>query len=180
MSAFQQVLKTSAKAARRVVVLPPSAFAETYSRRPTTPVKIGLRSVSDTEAAAAQRMAHEAAWEAFSRPADGELRLELFNDHLMTNVLARACVQDLDAMAPFFAPSPEVLIREALTPGGVRRLWEEFERMQIADAPCSPEASDEEMAAFGRRLVDGLGSVAPERAERVRKLVRAALPELEV
>ncbi len=177
MGAFRDVLNATTSA-KRVVTLPPSAFAQTFAKRPLEPVRIGLRSVSELELETAQREASREAWESFPKRADDEARVELFNSSLMNNVLAQACVQPTDVKQPFFAPAPEVLIREALTPGGSRRLWEEFERMQIADAPCSPEASDEELATFGRRLTDGLASVAPERAARVRKLVRAAMDEV--
>lgn len=174
MSAFQRALKATATEARHTVTLPPSAFAESCSRRPSGPAKIGLRSISDLECEVAQSMAAKEAWDAHPKTSDHELRLEIYNDHLMTNILARACVQASDVKVLYFAPAPEVYIREALTPAGIRRLWEEYERVCIMDAPCSPEATDAEIAAFGARLVAGM----PVATARLRRLLRAAMNEV--
>lgn len=176
MTAMQALRRAQAKQpARRSVLLPISAFAETWARRPHSPARVGLRSVSELDIERAQSEAANAAWTSHPRPEDEALRVEVFNDHLVTEVLARACVQHDDVSAPFFAPIPSALIREALTAGGIRRLWDEYCRMAIEDSPLSPEASDADVRALA--AVD-MASLPEGVALRVRRLVAAALAEL--
>lgn len=173
---FKALTQAKAQPALRTVTLPPSAFAETWSRRPRVVTKVGLRSVSEAELDLAQKAAAQAAWSLHPQDADQDLRVAAYNDHLITNVLARACCKADDVAIAFFAPAPEDLIREGLTPAGVRRLWEAYCQMAIADGPLSPEATDAEAETLG--IATKLVALSDWKATRARRLAKALLEEL--
>lgn len=173
MSAFRQTLhRPGTTKARAVEVLPSSAFADSYVDRPRDKVRMGLRTVSENENATAQRMAARSAWEDHPAKDDLELRVEAFNDYLMTNVLARACVAEQDISKLYFAPAPEDLIRVALTAGGIRHLWHAYQRMVTTESPLSPELDDEGIGALSAAL-GCLGQLDVSTQARVRRLAYA-------
>ncbi len=177
MSAFRKPASS-----RSVITVPPSAFADTWARRPTTPVKIGLRLISEDELTRAQKMAAQAVVELY-KPDDPEtpvakaldLIVEGYNDHVVTNVLAQVLC-DPDSGEPFFAPMPEPFIREALEPGGIRHLWDKYRALSVADGWLSPEATDEEIQSIPQLDMTKLDANAQL---RVRKLCKAVLEEFE-
>ena len=180
MSAFQKLLSPKTSPARRIVTFPPSAFAETWSRRPQGPTKLGLRSIGETELEIAESEAVKTAWKAYPKPgSSSEERIALCNDHVMTNVLARVTVRAEDASVPYFDPVPESLIRVGLTPGAIRRLWDEYARLSIEDGPLTPEASDEELEALGAALATCVAGLSAGPRARVRKLAKAIIDEIE-
>ncbi len=163
--------KGKTKPARRVEVLPPSAFADTYKQRPSGPIRIGLRLVSEAESAIAQGAAAVLAAETHPNSADAELWLETYNNSLICDVLARVCCEADDVSKAYFAPAPESLIRAALAPGGIRRLWESYQLLAIEEGVLHREATDEEMKALG---IDDSAD-APADKSAARKLFAAAL-----
>lgn len=180
MSAFSKVLTGSGKArpARRVVAVPPSAFADTWMRKPHAPQRVGLRLVSETELTAAQSAAASSAWFDVPEVSDIEARVEAYNDNLITNVLAQVCVQADDISKPYFAPSPEALIREALNAGGIRHLWAAYTSLAIGDGELSPEATAAEIATLGAVLEAAMPGLEQSSQVRIRRLARAMLDEL--
>lgn len=178
MSAFAKILGSKTRHARSVCTVPPSAFADTWTRRPVGPIKMGLRLISETELGLAQSSAANAAWDAYERKEDLELRLEAYNDHLITNVLAQVLVQADDISKPYFAPAPEALIREALNAGGIRHLWAAYSALAIAAGELAPEATAEELAALNVTVVAGMAVVDAGSQTRIRRLARAILDEI--
>lgn len=179
MSAFSKVLGASkTRAARRVVPVPPSAFADTYTRKPQGPVKVGLRLISERELVTAQSAAASSAWFDVPEVSDLEARLEAYNENLITNVLAQVCVQADDISKPFFAPAPEALIREALNAGGVRHLWAAYSALAVGDGELAPEATAEEMASLGSVVAEALPALEVGSQVRLRRLARAMLDEI--
>ncbi len=177
MSAFKRLLQR-ATAPSRVVTLPISAFAETWTRRPSGPARIGLRFVSEAQIEQAQRAALDEAWRMYERPTDLADRIVARNDALFANVLAQACVDPGDVTKPYFAPAPEDLIRQALTTGGLRFLWAEYERMAIEVGPLAAEANDEELARLGAAL-SRFAELDAGAQVRVRRHAAVLLSELE-
>lgn len=179
MSGFQRHVAPQAVTPRRVVAMPSSAFSEKFHRRPLGPMEIGLRLIGETDYEKAQSMAADAALQAHPDEHPAEFRVEDFNDHLITNILAQACVQPHDITQHYFAPGPEVLIRESLTDGGIKYLWSRYEQFRIADAPTAPEADDDALRAFAERIGRGFEGVDEVRLTRMRRLVAAAIRELD-
>ena len=178
MSAFTRHTAPRACEPRHVITLPPSAFADSWRGKPHAPERIGIRTVSELELTVAQSEAVKKAIEAHEDNEPREFRVEAFNDYLITNTLARACVKAHDVTQAYFAPGPEDLIREALTPGGIRRIWDEYCRFAVVDSPVSPSATDDELLLLAEQCVSLLDGVEPARAERARKLGAAMLLEL--
>lgn len=137
--------------AREVVRVPPSAFADTWAKRPRTEQQIGLRLVGDdildTARAAAAKIAHEVHDD--TAPTG---RLDAYTEALIRTILAHACVKPDDVRSTWFGPAPEDLIAIALTDDGLLLLWEAFERMKVRESPLPLEAEDEELD----ELVEGL------------------------
>lgn len=180
MSAFRRNGAPQAVPARRVLTLPVSAFAENYVGRPRHPVQMGLRLVGESTLSNAMEMAAKSATEAHPDNQPIDLRAEVYNDFLITNILAQACVHPHDLTAHFFAPGPEDLIRDALAPGGVRFLWQAYERFSIEDSPVSPEASDDDLAVFAVQIAAGIPEDANAlAAARARRLIAAAIATLQ-
>lgn len=171
MGGFRRLLSTK-PAPRYVRKLPPSAFADTWAERPGEPVNVGLRSISEEELSKAIYMATKTAWEDFPDAAtDPDLRLEAYNDNLITNVLARALVDEKDIDRPYFAPAPEVRIRAALTSGGIRHLWSAYQETAAAGNPVGEQASADDVAAL-RSALEGVDAAsASARALRLAKLL---------
>lgn len=158
--------------APRTVTLPPSAFADSWRRKPQEPIKVGLRLVSEQALEQAERMAAQAAWDIHARVEDHDLRVGVFNDHVVTNTLAQACVLAEDVTKHFFAPGPEDLIRQALTPGGIRRLWAEYERAVIEDCPTGEEPDAEELRALAELVASGLADLDPTKRRPALRLLK--------
>lgn len=179
MSAFSKVLGNGkARPARSVVSVPPSAFADTWTRKPHAPQRIGMRLVSEAELTAAQSTAASSAWFDVPEVSDLDARVEAYNDNLITNVLAQVCVQPDDISKPYFAPAPEALIREALNAGGIRHLWAAYSALAIADGELAPEASASEMDALSATLAAAMPALGSGSQVRIRRLARAMLDEL--
>lgn len=178
MTPYQKLLNgSSVKRPLLTETLPPSAFCDRWQKRPSEPVKIGLRcGLSEDELSNAQRMAMNTAWDEYPRPEDLELRLESYNDHLVTNVLARACTSADDTSTTFFAPAPEELIRVALAPGGIRQLWNAWERFSIGLSPIGEELDLEELQALAKLLTERADK-ANVRARRFAAILRKELEQ---
>jgi hypothetical protein len=166
-------------AARRTLRLPPSAFAEDYAKRPSEPVLVGLRLISEAACGHAQVAAARTAWEAHPEPADVEPRADVYGSELMMNVLARATVEADDTRKPYFGKAPEDVIRIALAGGGIRRLWEAYEAFCVEMSPLSPALDDAGVEQFTARLTGGaIGKLDAATAGRVRRLLALVLVEL--
>lgn len=164
--------------ALKVVTLPPSAFADTWDKRPKGEVKVGLRLVSDETLDNARASAAAAAWEVHGDTAPLG-RIEAYNETLVRTILAHACVKDDDVRAPFFGAIAESLVAVALTDAGVLALWEGYERLKVETSPLSPEATDSELQVLAVRLADGtfVGSVSERDRTVLRRLLRHVIDE---
>src|SRR5579871_1402375 len=131
-----------ARAPLRAVTLPPSAFADTWKGKPREPVRVGLRLVGEDVVEDAQALALEEARDGSGEPGDtAEERtiwLDAFNSAVMRHVLAHALCAPDDVSRAYFATAPNDAIRVALRPATLRRLWEEYEALQVETSPATP------------------------------------------
>lgn len=147
-------------APEHIITLPPSAFAEDYEKRPKTDVAIGLRRLSQADTAYARAEAEREAVDFYSemegrprRPAMATL-VEVRNDALMCLAVGRACTDPNDATKPWFR-GQEDTTRVALTPEGVRRIWDEYVLFCASSGVARAKASDAEAAKLGRAIAQG-------------------------
>jgi hypothetical protein len=139
------------RAAPMVVTLPPSAFSAEWSKRPTEPEKIGLRLVSETTndqaRAEATRSADAHYREALNR--DSEEYVLHFNGVLIREVLAQACCKPDDVTKTYFEGLPNMMVRAALTEGGVQRLWHGYLELREQLSPLQAPATDDDLEELG-------------------------------
>ena len=170
------------------VVVPPEAFASTWSDRPDEDVCIGLRFVADAELEDARVEAFKRATSLVPDHAKSELGnqtfLASFQDALVRWIIARGTCDPNDVQKSWSAWSaaPEdIVVEQALTDLGAQLIFDAWERMRIAADIGMATATDEDIAILpdlARRLPAlRLASVAREL--RVRRLLRFVLEELE-
>lgn len=164
--------------APRVVELPPEAFADDWDRKPSQPMMVGLRLVSEGDVDRARSMALHKAIEMVPEP--GDVRVDAFNDAVMRNVLARATCMPEDAREPFF-PLPEADIEMALTDAAVKKLWIELDRLKVESSSYLGEADDDQLALLAGLLVepDAWAALPPIKQTRLRRLCLSLLDDLE-
>lgn len=182
MSAFRQTLETVARLPPHVVVLAPSEWADTWSDRPETPVPVGLRLISETDASLCRAEAARKAWDLHAGDEDEEGRAEAYNGALMALALARAICQPEDVTARFFETGlAEDMVGLAWTSETVERLFGELEALHIRESPCAPELGAAECEALGRALASGVAWECVEggRARRARRLLAAVIELLQ-
>jgi hypothetical protein len=146
---------TKPKIAPRIVVLTPDAFAADWIHRPSVEAAIGLRHISQNDIAAARNEANREATGFYAehdgRKVDTDLFADIFNDKLMEIVVARATCKPNDMGTPYFEYA-DATVPRALTPAGIRRLWDEYVILDRGTAVTLPASSDDEVKALGRKL----------------------------
>lgn len=167
-------------------LVPASAFDSRWEERPTSTVAIGLRLIPIDDVKTARATAAKAANDAHPNvdpddPVNWPLWVECYNDALMLWVVARGICDPADATSSWkpFEPAPEDMARDYLTPGGVRYLYDEWERMRIATDPTSPEITDDEIEGLPDLLAEKLPLAGRIRAARVKRLLAFVVRELE-
>lgn len=198
MSAFHELYSrvaggsgeaTPVRNAPLVLTLPPSAFADTWSRKPKAPVRIGLRLLSESELTDVAAMARKYA--SRLHPMDGstpaDVWIEAYNASLIADALATALCEPDDVSVLWFKSTPNDTIRVAFRPATLKKLWEDYERLQKATSPLTGEATDEEIASLGATMADIAKTIANAtgaQAARFRRICTflkeemQALPEL--
>lgn len=184
MAAFSSLVAAAKRPAARVVALPPDAYAGTWEgERPQTVQAVGLRTLSESDIETMRAEAARVAWEMHPDRQGGAdaaaLRVAAYEDAEMRLAVARAACKPDDQTAPFH-DLPDDWARHALTPAGVRLLWDELDRLTVETSPTMPEATPEECAELAALVVD---LNAWERldgvdASRVRRLLSACLTAL--
>lgn len=166
-------------------VVPAHAFKATWSERPTSEVAVGLRLLATDDLQAARGTAAKTANEAHpgidtDDPVNWPLWVECFNDALMVWIVAHGICDPNDASKPWepFKAAPEDMARAYLTTGGVKFLFDRWEKMRIDTDPTSPEIDDTELEALPDVLDDKLRHCGPARAARIRRMLAFVLDEL--
>lgn len=144
----------------RIVVLSPNAFASDYHARPSVNVAIGIRRLSQGDLDVARREAEREAVGFYeevrgrSRPVNFEVVDEVRNDALMVIAVGRAATDPNNVEKTYFL-GQEDEARSALTPEGIRRIWDELVLLHAGGNVARPRASDKDMARLGRALAKG-------------------------
>jgi hypothetical protein len=170
--------------APRVKVLPPSAFADTWSGKPFEPVRIGLRLVGEdvTELATSRAVKlARAAFADFDRPltdAERNTYVEAFNLNAIFEVLVHALTDPDDVTMPYFRHAPNHVIRRAFHAKTALMLWEEYERLKIEISPINEPAGPEELESLSGLLTVVLDLPDTGDRRRALRLARALRDEI--
>jgi hypothetical protein len=165
----------------RVIKLPLSAWKSTYEGRPECEISVGLRLPGQDDSETIETEALKDLRNNLEQGDDAAMRA--YQESKLVNLVA-ACIcspEDVTAAHELF-PSPNMLLPIALTPQGLRRLFDEIERLQIDTSPIFAEATDDQALAVAELLtVDALKKLTDAdsvRASRARRYVAFLLDEL--
>lgn len=157
------------------MVLRPEDFADTFDKRPTVPVEIGLRCPSE---AAIQTATIEA--EKLAAEAPEAERNRTHNGHLMTFVVARGMcnVHDVTQPHPVFELAEDI-IPVAFKPATIKNIFDRIE-MMVVGGTMFPEASAEELHELGEYLAmddpfDGLDPLQRSQCARYARLILSTI-----
>lgn len=172
MPVFSEV---AARTPPRVIDLPVNAWSDDWEGKPTGPVKVGLRLLSEEDLITARATAMDLARDAHS---DAVGRIEAFNDHLMAWAVARSLCRSDDVSEPYLEAAHEN-VQIAFTSRGIQRLWEEIEVLHIELSALVAEATDDELAQLAASVTpERLGDLSATKQARVRRLVTYLLDEI--
>lgn len=176
-SAFSAIKAAQPKRASYVVEMDPSLWVEARPNRPTAPVKLGIRIVSEADVARARSVAEAFATRMHRDLASQEIWVESYNSHLMATILFDAVVHPDNIERRWFERDSQVTLD--LTSNGIQFLWDHYEMHRVATSTIAPEATDEELLELEDMILTGslFDGVDLERARRVRRLIKAALVE---
>lgn len=167
------------------VLVPPNAFRSDFPNRPTEPVAVGLRLVSQTDLQTARAQARETASQAIpdvklDDPNDIQAWTDAYNDRLMSYIVSQATCDANDVLEPwsFVRMAPEDLVPLYLTADGIKLIFDKWEQVKISLDPTQREATDDEVDNLLdtlREREDGLSFV---RRARIRRLLAYVHDEL--
>jgi hypothetical protein len=170
------------------MVIPPSAFAEGWERRPTAAIAVGLRLLSELDAQIATRDGATSTVKFLNLAEPGVTRLspedenDIYLSRIMGMAIARSVCDPNDILKMHDdLPALEDHVFRYFTPAGIKLV---FEALQLAGAqhnPLSPTATDEDLALLVAHLQAGTIAALP-RAEQlaIRRLLGCALEPLRV
>jgi hypothetical protein len=176
MSVFSDKNK-GPKLPAHTLVIPPTSWAESWEERPTDEVAAGLRMLAEDDL---QRARAHAVTKAKELHDDLDGQIAAFNDALMAFAVARSLCDPNDTTLPFI-PMAEDNLTLAFTTDGIRRCWDELERVRIEVSPLTPQATDLEIQALVELLNEGaaLEALPAGAKNRARKLLGFLLEELQ-
>lgn len=155
MSTFNDV---RARKPTRMLMVPVSAFADDWRERPTAPVAVGLRLLSEKDCELAMSLAASATIE-FFKGADQVNRAavdDVYRSRMMAFAVARAVCDPNDVMQghPLF-PALEDQISEFFAPTGIAFIYEALDTMTVELSPLVPVATDEDLVLLRAHLRAG-------------------------
>lgn len=174
MTTFEGLIAKARKPGK-TLVLEPWVFADEWSKRPTTPVCVGLRLLADNAKTKARMTGEELADQV--HPKRGDNWLDTFNDCVIRQVAALALCDPNDVDKPFeLMLYPELDVSDALTSRGALYLFEEYDRYEVAVSPIGIAAGPAEL----ERLAALLPKVDPARVPvGTRRMLSVVIDELD-
>lgn len=179
MAAFADV-QNKPRPPLRIVVLPPTAFADDWREKPDADVAVGLSLLSESDIETARAEAARRAWSDHPEERDLENRVDAFNDRLMTILVGRSLCDPNNAARPWdhLQGLAEEGARERLTPAGIKKVYDELEAMMIGTSPTRAPIEDDQMFDIVDSFLERIGKIPTDRAERVRRLLGFVAEEL--
>ena len=153
-----------------VIVIPVSAFAEDWEHRPTAPIAVGLRLLSELDAQGATRDAARTTVEFFhlgepgaTRPSQ-DVQNDVYVSRIMGFAIARAICDpnDIHRMHDQLPALEDHVFRD-FTPDGIKHVFQQLQLATAKVSPLSPVADASDVALLVVHL----------RAETIAKLPRA-------
>lgn len=166
----------SARKPARVVLIPVTAFADSYANRPTAPIAVGLRLLSEHHVTGARAEASKEAVRDFMDE-EGDIRdpaafNDAYNDALLQHLVAAAICDPNSVAAPHpLFPYAGDQVPGAFTREGLLLVWHEIQRLHHEASPLVPPITADGVA----ELVALLGAGALERKPRDVQLPTARL-----
>jgi hypothetical protein len=151
----------------RIIVVPAAAFADDWPLKPTEEVAIGLRRLSQNDEDTARREAEREAvgfyqeFEGHSRRPDMQTVEDVQADALMCNAVGRLCTDPNDVSRFYFRGQGDQT-RDALTPQGARRIFDEYRIFTLGSGVGKPRATDEEIQKLALALAEGAVTINDE------------------
>jgi hypothetical protein len=165
----------------RVILVPPSAFADGWGSKPSDPIAIGLRRLSEGAVAAARAGASEEAVTAYKNES-GEIRdtaafWDAFNDALLQRLVAAALCDPNDVHAPHpLFPLAVDMVPIAFAREGLLLVWHELERLTVEASTLIAPLSDDGVAELVALLQgNALERLPRDQATPVRRLLAHVL-----
>jgi hypothetical protein len=171
-----------------LLVIPVTAFADDWFHRPTAPVAVGIRLLSEQDGQIATANAARSTVEFFGggdpavpRPSR-EVENEIYVSRIMGFAIARAVCDPNDVMKGHEAlPALEDHVFSYLTPDGIRFVFEAMQQTTAKASPLSPAASDAELRVLFAHLSGGtIAKLDVAEQLAVRRLLGCALEALRV
>lgn len=157
MSSFEDVadgLDEGTTPPPRVITLPLAAWKSTYSGRPECDIQMGIRLPGQDDAETVETEALRALQSA-SRDGDSAA-IRAYNESKLLNLVALCICDPFDvSKAHDLFETPNAILEIALTPQGIRRIFDEIERLQIETSPIFREATNEDVQSFAVMLHEG-------------------------
>jgi hypothetical protein len=178
---FADLQKTSkARKPTTTAILSPSAFSDDRADKPTQPVRVGVRLLSEQETQQAKGEAARVAWEFHEGHEDTEEQVNAYNDALMRVAVSYGITTDSRIDIPYFAMA-ELEVRQRLTPEGIRFLYHQIEQLHLAQSPVIAQAGQAEVSHLVALLERGKawGHLEPEERARCARLLEYVRMQLE-
>jgi|SRR6478609_3394137 len=177
--------KTDKIPASKTFLLEPKHFADTWSNKPVEGILIGIRVPSEKEVQGARTEAIKVATNAQVEDDDpnaDEVRIQAFNDSLMSLAVASALCDPADVMSPhpFFELADE-FVPMALKSKTIQYIWDLIEQLHIEQSPIFAEITpEEELMLIGLLSEDDpYAKINKIQAKKARRFLRFALDILE-
>lgn len=143
--------KARSKTPGATLVLPLSCFADEWVGKPTGPVCVGLRLLSEEDRRKARHVAEQQATEL--HPAGGDGWIECYNDAAKRQVAALGMCDPNDCTKPSeLFPIAEDQVLTALTIGGTELIFSAVEQLEIDSSPLEALATRETLTRLARLL----------------------------
>ncbi|MGN6103717.1 MAG: hypothetical protein ACTHU0_01305 [Kofleriaceae bacterium] len=167
---------------RKVIDLKPEAFSDTWGPKPTAPLRVGFRLLSERDLQRAAATATRKADELYpDRGEESQVWLNAFYQSAISWVVANAGCHPDDVTAPPDGSWDEDNVPQRLTDAGILACFEAYEDLKREVSPTSPELDAEgatQLADILLRFDEFWGSLEPRDQRHVGRLLQESLDKL--